>query len=73
MKQNFLSKQNNYSLEVIFAQILVLMSPVVVDYIYKPKQFFIDFCIAIYLVKYFSEDKNIKSSTESLLAKIPNK
>ena len=56
-----LSKENNYSLEVIIVQILVLMSPVVVDYIYKPKQFFVDFCIAIYLVNYFAEDKNIKT------------
>tara|TARA_B100002019_G_scaffold279126_1_gene280668 strand:+ start:4908 stop:6155 length:1248 start_codon:yes stop_codon:yes gene_type:complete len=56
-----LSKENNYSLEVIIVQILVLMSPVVVDYIYKPKQFFVDFCIAIYLVNYFAENKNIKT------------
>ena len=32
----FLSKKDNFSLEVSTVQILILISPVVIDYIYKP-------------------------------------
>tara|TARA_Y100001958_G_C21248455_1_gene581208 strand:+ start:13110 stop:14525 length:1416 start_codon:yes stop_codon:yes gene_type:complete len=56
----FLSKQNNFPLEIIAVQIFILMSPIVVDYMYRPKQYFIDFCIAVCLIYYFSKDKNIK-------------
>ena len=56
----FLSKKDNFSLEVSTVQILILISPVVIDYIYKPKQYFLDLCIALFLVKYFSYDHNVK-------------
>ena len=55
-----IAKQDNFSYEICLVQILILSSPIVVDYIYRPKQYFIDFCIAVLLIRYFSKESNLK-------------
>ena len=54
----FIGMRNNYELEVVVAQTIFLISPIFIDYIYRPKQYFLDFCIAVLLIEYF-KSKNL--------------